>query len=557
MNKLVSDFLNCLIQSVGYLDQQTQQQSLSEIKNDAEYLDKMHSIQQKYEALSKDDRNEFYSVLDQEFKEEVALQLYLLSLMIEAIKSRDIYEKAVELIERDHLDVYFNVSLEYQILAKINKSFGNGELYDLQRKLHAYNLQCWKKEITAPADYIPFEKRNKSRIVIITEQILAEQHAPTKITLNLCRTLQQELGMEVYLISCPINSGILSTYNAWMDVLSDQYYEEMNGNYVVKYSDGKMFLMEQDLKGQFLLIYKECMINGCQIVFERENSEKFKSLLQSIYEFNPAFIYNVDAVAPIAELCSGFTTVVSGAMNYGYPVSEAQILMKLATKDELDLSNSDIHVLESYQQLIIQDELQFDVEKAVNPENRAMYGIKGDAFLIVIIGNRLSTDLTEQFKRTLIDIFSLDSSIELLLIGEYPEYINYFSDEIFTGRIHYINYHYRLSELIGIADLYLNPPRNGGGTSALISLNFGVPVVTLPGGDVAGNIGKDFTCQDESDLVETVSRYMSDKDFYERQKRRGQEYTNRLVDFASKERNKLAKITKAISILEEGAPYEN
>jgi glycosyltransferase involved in cell wall biosynthesis len=239
-------------------------------------------------------------------------------------------------------------------------------------------------------------------------------------------------------------------------------------------------------------------------------------------------------------------------MNYGYPVSDAQILMKLVKKDEAESSASDIIEFKPYNQLVINDRLQFRVEPPKKLETRAMYGISDEVFLLVIIGNRLQSDLTAEFRAILKSIFDLDKKVELLLIGNYPEYQTYFKEEIFCGRIHHIGYHTHLTEVLGIGDLFLNPPRSGGGTSALMALYCGVPVVTLPEGDVAGNVGADYTCRDVPDMIATIKRYLTDREFYETQKQTGLENMRKLTDPVRYLKDKFDTIIEAISILEDG-----
>jgi hypothetical protein len=559
MKKSVSDLLNSLIQTVAFYDEKIAgNESYSEFANSIDYVQRLERINNLYTALSEQDKEEFYRVLDDEFRSDIPLYIFLLSFMIKAVNSNGIIEKLIEIICKGQLDVYTSVELELQILAEINKNYEQGSMYDKQRKLHTYNSESFRAIIQPPSDYIPYQKRNKNRVVVMAEQLLALKHAPSKITYNLCYTLQQVLGMEVLLISCPIVTKQIKTNNCWTEVaITEYYYQELNGNYVFFITGDNVLSKEYELNGYFVINYKDCNIAGRQVPFCSENTDNLRNLIQIIYEFNPAFIYNLDMVSPVAEICAGFTTLVSGAMNYGYPVSNAHILLKLAKRDEAKSSTEDIAILNPYRQLVIRDELHFDIEPPVNYENRSMYGIAEDAFLIVMIGNRLEFDLTLNFKSVLKSMFELDQKIEILLIGKYPEYQQYFSDEIFADRIHNIEYHNHLTEVLGIADLYLNPPRTGGGTSALISLYSGVPVITLPEGDVAGNVGGDFICADEQDMINTVRRYLTDKDFYKQQQQKGLAITNKLTDDTTKLKDKLSKITQAIIISEEGGLSEN
>lgn len=53
-------------------------------------------------------------------------------------------------------------------------------------------------------------------------------------------------------------------------------------------------------------------------------------------------------------------------------------------------------------------------------------------------------------------------------------------------------------------DLYVNPKRSGGGSSVAESLYKGLPVVTLPVGDVSAAAGESFRVADYGEMAETI-----------------------------------------------------
>jgi glycosyltransferase involved in cell wall biosynthesis len=237
-------------------------------------------------------------------------------------------------------------------------------------------------------------------------------------------------------------------------------------------------------------------------------------------------------------------------MNYGLPVSNSQVLISLTKKDDLNTSGPAVSIHEVYGQAVIREAFHFLLDNPCYKAKRSQFQLSEEDFLIAFIGNRLSAELTEEFKTVLQQICLLDPKVKFLIIGSYPGYLNYFSEPVFQDRIYNLGYQEELPEIIGIADLFLNPPRNGGGTSALISLYAGVPVVTLPDGDVAGNVGKDFICRDRQEMVATINRYLSDKEFYQRQKEIGLEYTNKLTDFKAYMMELIENVKEAIILTE-------
>lgn len=67
--------------------------------------------------------------------------------------------------------------------------------------------------------------------------------------------------------------------------------------------------------------------------------------------------------------------------------------------------------------------------------------------------------------------------------------------------------------IYGMVDLYLNPERIGGGFSAAMALEVGIPVVTLPDCDVAYYAKKQFCVSGEDEMKRIVCRYAQDPFF--------------------------------------------
>ncbi len=71
-----------------------------------------------------------------------------------------------------------------------------------------------------------------------------------------------------------------------------------------------------------------------------------------------------------------------------------------------------------------------------------------------------------------------------------------------------------------LADLYVNPTRKGGGTSAIYAMTAGKPIVTLKYGDVYKNCGEEFAVEDLANMNKLIRRYMVDFDYYNKMSER-------------------------------------
>lgn len=81
-----------------------------------------------------------------------------------------------------------------------------------------------------------------------------------------------------------------------------------------------------------------------------------------------------------------------------------------------------------------------------------------------------------------------------------------------------------------LCDLFVNPIRLGGGTSAVEAMSKGLPVVSTAYGDVGATVGEDFWIKDYSEMVKIINRYQRDKTFYQRQSELSKRKSEMLLD---------------------------
>jgi hypothetical protein len=533
MDKDIIRILGIISEVVGFLNNGY---------NKVTYINKKNQIQHIYESMSLKKKYELIYFINKEFSQDINWYILLTSLLVKSTHDIKFLSQIINIVINNELNPYMGTELEYQAAYEtFTNDYNQEEMYNLLRKLHTFNVDNFKSLLDNSFEYIPYIKRNSNRIVIITDQILNINHAPTKIILEQCYTLQKEMGLEIFLIVSPINVTLLNN-TIWSEIISENYFKELNGDYIVTYEGSGIYIKEKQCNGIFVINYKDTLIKGKQILFDQDNYMLQKQVFKEIYEFNPKFVYNINSINPLADLCKSFTTVVACGMSYGYPVSDAPILLCLDNKNIDEVPKNE--VLLPYQQYIIKYKSQYIIEKPKYIHNRKEFGIPEDNFVITIVGNRLQDEITPDFIMILKHLLDINLSISILLIGNYNNYYEYFNNNTFQNRVYCIGYQTDLVSVISIADLYLNPPRKGGGTSALIALYAGVPVITFPNCDVAGNVGENYICNNEEELFNLIDKYLNNREFYNYQKEYGIRYTHQLLDST-------ANLTKTIKRIEE------
>ncbi|MCC5450471.1 glycosyltransferase [Rheinheimera sp. UJ51] len=162
---------------------------------------------------------------------------------------------------------------------------------------------------------------------------------------------------------------------------------------------------------------------------------------------------------------------------------------------------------------VIESIFTFDFKPQNNIFNRKDLGLPEDKFLIALVGGRLTNELSEKFLQLLLPLCEHD--IHFVIIGNldtYTQFCNKYSN--FKDNFSNLGFQDDVLAVLEICDLYLNPPRIGGGSSAAEALSKGKPVVTLDSGDVATAVGIDFTVKCEQEMYKIILKYKTDNHFY-------------------------------------------
>lgn len=144
--------------------------------------------------------------------------------------------------------------------------------------------------------------------------------------------------------------------------------------------------------------------------------------------------------------------------------------------------------------------------------------------MLAFVGNRLDKDVDPIFWGMMERVLKMEQRTALVFIGDaVPERL--IEESHFKERVYKIGYQQDLMAAYACVDLYVNPRRAGGGFSAEMALMAGVPVVTLPGCDVALRVGEEFTVSDEGQMEDQICHYVQDEAFYNMKRNQALEHS--------------------------------
>lgn len=475
-------------------------------------------LKNRYEQFTYKEKACIRSLFREQF--ETNDSLLILSYLVNIVKLDDFCQDIAYHISVSEFDCFTQSMLEIQLIF-----FGNIP-YPQMRKVHRKSIACFSKELDCRFPYIPIEKRNKNRIVILTEQLLHNRHAPTAMTLQTAYVLQKKLGYEILLMTCtsnrPISPGLWISTKGF-NAADERGYKKL------------------DYQGETLSLYQYPM-KLCTL-------EDYRQMLSQIYDWNPLFVLNMGINNPIADLPQTFTTVAERAMVTTAPISEADILIRNVRQSEELEAEYETELSPHQKQIFMDRKFPAIIEKSEKTYTRREFNLPENKFLIAVVGNRLNSEIDERFIQLMYDILQSNDQIDIVIIGSADDIWNQLNNEMRENRIHYPGYCRDLFAVYRIVDLYLNPKRQGGGWSSTIALKAGLPVVTLPECDVAHSVGETFIVPDYQNMLHTILRYSTDTAFYKKQQQSAFQLAagnddDKIVDYVSELMTKIQEAMK-------------
>lgn len=435
------------------------------------------------------------------------LELYCLVLSTVYYITEDVlYLQEIEgLYFNPDLDLFVACNIWFQVANIRFRNLSLKQSYIHSRQINSFLLERYEKEYPLQVSYLPYQERNKKRIVIETDTLLSGQHAPSRIVLEICRTLIRDLGYEVFLL---VNRA-------------DMSLEWMNRFWLFPY----LANYRKDIHGVFSMQYEDVMIRGCHLTWNADAMGEMQQLMQALYEWKPLCVWHIGGASFRHDYYRRLTTVLSMPCTDGYSVSEAPVLVSYMQSGSSAVQEA-VAYAECQGQKITN--IKITVEHKEQGKNfcKEDFGIPDDAFVICMVGNRLNDEISEEFEKMLEEAAGKSDRIYFVFIGKCKEK---FLGNLEKERVKYLGFREDLVDVIKVTDLFVNPPRQGGGGGAVRAFSVGVPVITLPYCDVANAVGDEFCCEDLSKMKELVCQYETDKDFYESQQKKAKEkYAERL-----------------------------
>lgn len=439
-----------------------------------------------------------------------SIKVYLYSFLVNILQEReDLVEFFHYIRSQECLRKEEKFFLYYQIkqLMFMYKALDNTETRYQKWMLFRKIYESFHKEVNVPLDAIPMEERNPNLILFITEQMLGLCHAPTRNTLERCAACIKTLGKEVLLLNTAEAASFVG-YTPFYGARVCYYNEELSDVAKLEY-------------GGVQIAYMQCEQNMPRV-------DILELLLLEIRRLCPCCIITMGGNSILANLANLMVPVLS--IGLGFSELEAtevdyQTLGRPLMQGDIEL----LGLCEKPLTHVIPTKFTFDLKPQTIKLERKDLKIPEDKFVSVVVGTRLKWEVTDAFAEMLESAISEEDYV--LFAGEFSDY-DAFMHRHPKLRSHseFIGFQEEMLAVLECCDLFVNPDRKGGGTSAVEAMVKGVPVVTTSYGDVACDVGEEFVCQDYQEMSLEIIRYRNDKEYYKKKSRLAMDRAKILLD---------------------------
>lgn len=463
--------------------------------------------------------SEEYSLVSKNYIEEllpitdIYHQIYLRTILMHMIPSSDTFCEVIKLC-MECLDNVYLKQFMYQQCAVFR--FNTPSVSSIQSdtllwKFHQSIVSDFKNQLSEYLLPINIDERDKKLVVVICDQYISKLHGPTKTTSDRCKILIEKYNKRVLLI----NTGEVLNRVGELPI-----YNQKIGNYI------------EGFENLEVVNWKGCDIPFFQCPKGMPDIDIYIYLLKALQKLKPYYVVSIGADGFFAQLVNYIVPVLTVGLcpsRITFTETACQTISRDLNNDDLQLLNNVNVKLDS----VIKSTFSSSCIEKTHSMNRKEIGVLENSIILCIVGGRLGIEMDEDFMQMLVEISYLNPNVEYVVLGGFGNGIsieNLPCYEQLAEKIHFCGMVKDILAYLELCDLYINPRRIGGGTSAVEALHVGVPVISTNFGDVAVNVGSDFIVSDYAEMISKVNQYIADNEYYKSQSIKAKERAEYLLD---------------------------
>ncbi|MFC3050706.1 glycosyltransferase family protein [Kordiimonas pumila] len=306
----------------------------------------------------------------------------------------------------------------------------------------------------------PTTFKRTNRVVVVTRQMQMPPHAPSVRTLEFAHNLIEKHGKEVMIVC---SSELSKSYNGAI-------MPSAHGNYDERFFNLKTITYE-----------------GIQIPFTICGNGVFSEAslregIRAIHDFGPDMILSIGSPNLLPEVFHQRCFCFFYNSGRGLPLTQHQHFHMW--EDPTPEQAKQIKQEKLAENFLFVSTPGYHVQKQFMTLNRSDYNLPEDSFVFAVIGMRLTTEVDSSFIEMMATI-QKSTNCYFIFAGRFEGFNTAFASHPALGEnCRYLDMQPDIMAVYALANAYLNPERKGGGSSAAQALQAGIPVLTLPSGDV-------------------------------------------------------------------------
>jgi hypothetical protein len=443
-------------------------------------------------------------------------KVHILSFCMAVGKDAAITEKLLRVVldaDYENIGEYNKLSHYWQVVRAVftEERLRNTNVDKLLAELYRTLLEAFSGAFgIMERSYIPKEERDDNLVFVFASQVLNQKHAPTKTLLDRCWVLKKRLHKEVVII----NTAMHMTQKGCAP-----FYRMMEGTYYPELSEQS----ELEFRGE-KFPFSQCPE-------DMPDLDVIADIIKQIQTRKPCCIINIGGNDICADICGRLVpeiTVSTVFSRIATSCGEYQIIDKqILSETEQDC----LHIFGVEENKIKRAMFTFSFKEQTHHYTRKQLGLPEEQFLLVVVGWRLDDEVSEEFIQMLQEIIAQESGIGIVFMGGFAQFEERLrAYPILRSHCYNLGGQEDALAVLECVDLYVNPRRQGGGSSVAEALYKGIPAVTLPIGDVAVAAGETFHVSDYDKMAQQILRYVKEPVLYRQRSEQARERAALLMD---------------------------
>ena len=424
---------------------------------------------------------------------------------------------ATKIIEISRKSPYMAAENKYFIYLQMNsysfryKNFMTEEDQWNKRVMYREIYEEYKRRLGIEKNVVPIQKRDRRKVVFFIGQFLNENHGPTKTILDRCEIMAEKMGCQPVIINTNelrgINGYIPFCWFFWGNIGEKSAQYDAVGYHDRTYP------------------YFECSQS-------MPNEEEIKNVIRLVKQINPYCIFMVGDGSICADLCSNYYPLIDVAtVPSGVMTTEGQFLLKGRAVTEWDRKYiKKLGKTNDYLQYCL---FTSSVMPQISKMTREQMGIPEVSFAALVVGARLDYEVDQQFIQDVL-IPIIKKGVFIVFMGVFEKYET-IAERYPLLKEHsvYVGFIKDVLAVNELCNVYINPKRNGGGTSVIEAMVKGLPPVALKEGDVSLGAGEEFCLKDYSEMVQRTLKLKEDVSYYQEMSEKARKRASVMLDGAS------------------------